>query len=76
MDEDDCSDIESVFCNSIYTHFLQSYPNSTHEVYLLTMDDGSDGIGRLAFSIFLRLKMESEVATEYHISILVPNVYA
>ncbi|RUS16575.1 kinase-like domain-containing protein [Endogone sp. FLAS-F59071] len=51
-----------------------------HKVYLLTMQDGSEFIGRVAFPNYSRLKTESEVATMLylaeHTSIRVPKVYA
>lgn len=63
-------------CTSIIKHGEGSY----HKVYLLTMDDGSEYIARVAFPTFRRLKMESEVATlQYvaeHTSISVPKIYA
>lgn len=51
-----------------------------HKVYLLTMDDGFECVGRLASPYFRRYKTESEVATMQFVaeqtSIRVPEVYA
>lgn len=47
------------YCVSIRKIAESSY----HKVYLLTMDDGFECIGRVSFPCFRHLKTESEVVT-------------